>query len=299
MRSFRKDSENLRDTRIAYTFLLSLALVCAILGIVATQLGGDLQRSEMQSTYEVLTLCADALEAWSVADGAGERYAASVRFENAAASLPSEVELEPILSLADYMRMGESAKERVRAFADTFALLSSIDYTSESEARRIIAETLGGVSDKVLGDTAANSAAAVEVPPPEVLAYTKRVAEGTVKTLFGGNAVGLELIEGEGGSWITETENLRMSFSGADGSLEGFVYIRVGDAPGNNISEADRLSVALEFYKSTRRGVGGASVGNGGEVCGFTLCEITDGEERWHITVDAHGRVWSLTKVKR
>ncbi len=299
MRSFRKDSENLRDTRIAYTFLLSLALVCAILGIVATQLGGDLQKSEMQSTYEALTLCADALEAWSSADSAGERYAASLRFENAAVGLPSEVELEPILSLADYMRMGRSAEGRVRAFADTFALLSSIDYTSGAEARRIIAETLGGVSDEIFGEVNTKPAVQTQLQPPEVLAYTKKVAQRTVKTLFGGNAVGLELIESEGGSWITETENLRMSFSGADGSLEGFVYIRVGDAPSNNISEADRLSAALEFYKSTRRGAGGASVDNGGEVCGFTLCEITDGEERWHITVDAHGRVWSLTKVKR
>lgn len=299
MRSFRKDSENLRDTRIAYTFLLSLALVCAILGIVATQLGGDLQKSELQDCYKALTLCADALEAWSEADGAEARYAASVRFENAAASLPSEVELEPILSLADYMRMGQSAEGRVRAFADTFALLSSIDYTSEAEARRIIAETLGGVSDKVLGDALAKPAVVAEIPPPEVLAYTKRVAEGTVKTLFGGNALGLELSQSEKGSWVTETENLRMSFSGADGSLEGFVYIRVGNAPSDILSEAERLSAALEFYKSTRRTAGGASVKNASEACGFTLCEISDGEENWHITVDAHGRIWSLTKVKR
>lgn len=299
MRSFRKDSENLRDTRIAYTFLVSLGFVCLVLGVVATRLGGDLQKSELQSCYESLTLCADALEAWNEADGAEARYEASLRFESAAARLPSEVELEPIMSLSDYMRMGNSAEGRVRAFADTFALLSSIDYTSEAEARRIIAETLGGVCDKVLGDAIENFAAAAEIPPQEVLAYTKRVAEGTVKTLFGGNAVGLELLQGEGGSWVAETENLRMSFSGADGSLEHFVYIRIGDAPSNIINEDERLSTALEFYKSTRRNAGGASVTNVDEVGGFTSCEVSDGEEFWHITVDKYGRVWTLTKVKR
>ncbi len=299
MRSFRKNSENLRDTRIAYTFLLSLTLLCVILGTVATRLGDDLKKRELRDYYEALTLCADALDAWCTAEGAQARYEASVRFEAAAVGLPSEARLGEILSLADYMRMGASSEGRVRAFADTFALLSSIDYTSEAEARRIISETLGGVSEKVLGVSASNAEAAAQIPPPEVLAYTKRVAEGTLKTLFGGNAVGLELSSGEGGAWITETQNMRMSFSGADGSLDGFVYIRVGNAPSEILNEAERLSAALEFYRLTRRAFGGASVDCAGEVCGFTLCEITHGEELWHITVDAHGRVWSLTKVKR
>lgn len=299
MRSFRRNFENLRDTRIAYTFIISFALICAILVILASRLDGNLKISELEGYYESLSLCADSLEAWSAASDAGERYVASLRFENAAATLPSDVKLEPILSLADYMRMGQSAESRVRAFSDTFALLSSIEYTDADEARRIIAETLDGVSDKVLSGVAAVPSEAVTVPPPEVLSYTKRVAEGTIKKIFGGNAVGLEPLPAEDGSWISQTENMRMTFSGADGSLEAFVFIRVGNKSGTAVSEEEAISTALEFYKSTRRGSGKAKVIANSVACGFTVCDIVDGEEYWRATVDGSGRVWSLLKVKR
>ena len=299
MRSFRRNFENLRDMRITYTFIISFALICAMLAVLASRLDDNLKRSELENYYESLSLCADALEAWSTADGAGERYAASLRFENAAAALPSEVKLEPILSLADYMRMGESAESRVRAFADTFALLSSIEYTDADEARRIISETLGSVSDKIFAGAAAVPNEAVTIPPPEVLSYTKRVAEGTVKKIFGGNSVGLEPLLSEDGSWVSQTENMRMTFSGADGSLEAFVFIRVGNASGSAVSEEEAISSALEFYKSTRRGSGGAKVVESTQACGFAVCDIVDGEEYWRATVDGFGRVWSLMKVKR
>lgn len=298
MRSFRRDSENLRDTRIAYTFLLSLALLCAILGIVATQLGGDLKQSRLQSYYESLTLCADALDAWSASESSEGRYEASVRFESAAALLPSEVELEPIMSLGDYMRMGQGAAARVRAFAQTFALLSSIDYTSEDEASRIIAQTLGGVSEAF--DGMPTNAPEAQIQPPEVIAYSKKVAQRAIKTILGANAVSLEIeLSDDGSLLVGETENLRMSFSSSDGSLEGFVYIRVGDNPSSSVSEEERLSAALAFYNSTRHGANSSDAKAVAETCGFTLCEIVDGDAVWHAAVDTHGRVWSLTKVKR
>lgn len=299
MRSFRRDMENLRDTRIAYTFLISLTLICTVLVILTSRLDGDLRKSELEGYYESLSLCADSLEAWNGADGAEERYAASVRFENAAASLPSEVELEAILSLADYMRMGESAAARVRAFADTFALLSSIEYTDAQEARRIIAETIGGVSDKVFAPIAAKPSDVVTLPPPEVLSYTERVAENLVEKVFGGSSVGLEPLLNEDGLWVSGTDNMRMTFSGDDGSLEAFVFIRVGDKPNSSVNEEEAVSTALEFYKSTRRGSNGAKVVANSQACGFTVCEIADGEEYWRATVDNYGRVWSLMKVKR
>ena len=299
MRSIRRNTQNLRDTRIAYTFLISFALVCLILIIITSRLDGDLRKSELEGYYESLALCADALEEWSAADGAQERYAASVRFESAASSLPSEVELEPILSLADYMRMGESAAARVRAFADTFALLSAVEYTDADEARRIISETLGGVSQKVFAPITAKPDIAVTLPPPEVLTYTKRVAENTIKKIFGGSAVGLEPHQSEDGSWVSQTDNMRMTFSGTDGSLEAFVFIRVGDKPNAAVSEQEVISAALEFYKSTRRTSGGASVAAHSKECGFIVCEIVDSGEYWRATVDDYGRVWSLMKVKR
>lgn len=299
MRKFRRNTENLRDTRIAYTFLLSLAFVCAILGIAATRLGTALQKSRLENCYESLSLCADALEAWHASESAQARYEASVRFESAAAGLPSEVELETVMSLGDYMRMGESAAERVRVYADTFALLSSIDYTSEAEARRIIADTLDGVSS-AFEEIPSKPASVVTEQPPEVLAYSKKVAEKSMKALFGNNAVGFELaLSEDSGAWTTETENLRLSFSPSDGSLEGFVYIRVGDRPSALATPEQKLSAALELYKSTRHGANGAKINEGASMCGFTLFEIVDGEEYWHSTVDSHGRVWSLTKVKR
>ena len=299
MRSFRSNRVNLRDTRIAYTFLLLFTLICAILGMTVTELGSELRGSRLEGCYEALSLCADALEAWRTSDSAEDRYAASLRLETAAARLPSEVELEPIMSLADHMRMGESAAERVRTFADTFALLASIDYADEAEARRIIAETLDGV-DSAMVSVPTETASVTATLQPEVLEYSKKTVQKSIKKLFGANASALDVVlSDDGGSWTAETENLRMSFSSTDGSLDGFVYIRIGSKPSVSASEGEQLAAALDFYRSTHRGAPAAEVNAVGSTCGFAVCEIADGGERWQVTIDSHGRVWSLVKVKR
>lgn len=294
MRKFRTASESLRDTKIAYTFLLSLALISLLLGITVTRLDTTLHERELDGYYEALTLCADALQEWSTAEGADMRYGAAIRFERAAALLPSEVELENVISLSDYMQMGDTSAPRVRAYADTFLLLSSLDFESEEEASRVISETLLGVSEALNG-----SVAIEEKPlPPETVAYTQNIVKDNMKDLLGGALRSLEpeFVE-DGNVWRAEASNIRLDYSAKDGSLEGFVYIRLGDVPEWAVDADGCAERALAFYKSSRGGTHRANATVITSSCGFTLCEIRDGDAVWHSAVDTHGRVWSLIRA--
>ena len=295
MRPFRSNRENLRDTRIAYTFLISLALVCVLLAALVSVLSGGLHRRELEGYYESLTLCSDALTEWNSAEDAEGRYSASLRFKEAVSGLPGEVSLEPLMSLVNRMRMGDAAQKYVTAYAETFALLSSIEYESTDDARRIISLTLERVREAV-GE--GGTSESVAIPDEEVLSYTKSIAERAKRDMLDGalRTLDLELSENRG-TWLAESENLRIEYSLTDGRLEGFVYIRVGEHPTSSCTEEQRCDAALSFYNSVRGKSGGASVSAVREMCGFTLCEIEDKSERWNVCVDSHGRVWSLLRV--
>lgn len=295
MRKFRTVPENLRDTRIAYTFLLSLALISLLLGVAVTRLDSTLHERELDGYYEALTLCADALEEWGAAEGADTRYGAALRFERAAAMLPSEVELEGVMSLVDYMQMGDTSAPRVRAYADTFLLLSSLDFATEDEARRVICDALLGVSEALDGVDVIQT----KPLPPETVAYTQNIVKDNMKGLLGGALRSLEpeFVE-DGNVWRAEASNVRLDYSAADGGLEGFVYIRLGDVPEWTVDADGCAERALAFYKSSRKGTGRVSVSVLTSSCGFTLCEIRDGDTVWHSAVDSHGRVWSLIRAE-
>ncbi len=299
MRKFRSNTENIRDMRIAYTFLLSLAVVCLILGVVSTRLGSRLHANELADSYRALTLCSDALREWDSAQSDESRYAAAIRFGDAAAMLPSEVELEPLLSLADKMRAGEDAANAVHTFADTFALLAALDYADDAEARAVIASALDGVVGALAPETSQPPSADVEQLLPEVVAYSGKVAAKGIKAIFGANAGTLTPHLAESGDvFVAENENLRMTFSAADGNLESFIFIRLGDVPSIELNDSERLRAALDFFNLNRR-KRGADADIAGEVCGFLIADITAGEDSYRAAVDKYGRVWSLTKVKR
>lgn len=295
MRHFRSDRENLKDTRIVYTLLLSVTVIALLLGVVAAVLSSVLHNREVSRYYESLTLCADALGEWDGASGVGERYSASLRFERAAATLPDGVPLGALMSLADYMRMGDAANERVHAFADGFALLSAREYASADEAKRIICETLGQISSQ-FEDAAAD--AEVKLPPQDILNFTHNTAKQSMKDLLGGAARSLELsLSEENAMWRAEADNIRLDFSCVSGALESFVYIRVGDTPDTQCSEQERAAKAMEFYRLARGGSQRANVTGVNTVGGFSLCEISDGDEWWRVCVDTYGRVWSLSRA--
>lgn len=299
MRQFRSDAENIRDMRIAYTFLISLAAVCLILGIVSTRLGARLHANELADSYRALKLCSDALSEWETAGSDELRVNAALRFKDAAARLPSEVELEPLIGLADRMGTGADAAYTVRAFYDTFTLLAALDYTSSAEARTVIATTLDGVGDALMPEEAPTEGGAEKLLPPEVVAYSGKVVAKSIKAVFGTNAGTLEPVLADTGDvFVAENDNLRMTFSAEDGSLESFVFIRLGDTPTIELNDSERLGAALDFFLLNRRRKG-AEAKISGELCGFLIADITAGDELYRTAVDKYGRVWSLVKVKR
>ena len=302
MRSFRRDRDNLRDTRIPYIFLMSFALVCAIMGMIITHQENLIHSRELETYYESLTLCGDALDEWRTAPDDEARNSAVMRFSGAIESLPSEVEAAPLLVFADNMREGTESDARVRALSDTFMLLSSIDYTNETEARELIGVTLNGVANELglNSSEAASTAESVTDILPEVREYSRRIVNKSIRNLFGKNAGTLETVLSESGNnWIVENSNLRMSFSASDGGIEEFVYIRIGSHPGEKLGEEERLSCVRRFFSEMRRTSANVQVTPIGEMCGFLLAGIEEKEQKWQSAVDEYGRIWSLIKVKR
>lgn len=296
MRRFRSDGDNLRDMRISYTLLLSLAVLCTVMGTVLTRLDIKNTAKGLSDSYAVLTDCADTLISWENATDDRERTRAALRFENALASLPHGVELEPMIALAREMADGGADKVRVHALADTFLLLSSVDFENGDEARRNITATLNGVNGVV--DTSPQEAS--DVPPQEVLLYTGKVVKRSLHGIFGGREGSMEpKLSADSGEWTVLADNVRMSFDSETGSLDAFVFLRLGAVPDETLSADARLSAAKEFYCTNRRRGEEVEATVNGELCGFTAVDIADGDERFRVCVDSHGRIWSLVKVKR
>ncbi len=303
MRSFRSNRTNFRDLRIVYIFLIAFLLVGVLAVITVTRQEKVIQAKELEASYESLTLCADALGEWIESDDSTSKYSAAMRFENAAVRLPYEVEATPLLTLAEKMRVGECDSHTVSALEDTFRLLSAINFADSEEAREIISLTLNGVSDE-LGllqtETAAQSIPDTEPVPPEVVEYTRGVVKRSIRSLFGKNAHTLEVVLSEAGDmWLAENDNLRMSFSASDGSIEEFVYIRLGDYAAEKLTQDERIERAKSFFSEMRRISPDVSAESVGQMSEFLLIKLEDGEEAWQASVDEYGRIWTLIKVKR
>lgn len=305
MRSFRNDRENLHDMRIAYVFLLSLALVCVVLGFTVTTLGKRLHTSELSGCYRSLNLCADALDSWASSTDAAERYGAALRFEAALSGLPVQVELAPLSALSADMVAENVTDAKVRTYAETFALLSSLEYTDAAEAQSLAAKTLAAVHEAVGGvNQSENQVGTTAEASPEALRYSRKYAKTNMSEIFGTGASALDLqLADDSSAWYAETDNLRMTFSPRDGRLEGFIYIRLGSGvavkPEDAVDEAEQLAAALDFFNSTRRSGKCTKAVSAGEFCGFILAEMESGDELYRAAVDEGGRVWSLMKVKR
>ncbi len=291
--------------RIAYVFLLSLTFVCIVLGITVTSLGKRLYASELSVCYRSLSLCADALDSFTSSSDADERYSAALRFEAALPGLPAEVELGPLSALSSDMVLGNITDAKVRTYAETFALLSSLEYEDAREAQRLAAKTLAAVHEAVGGEHQSDNQVSTSADvSPEVLKYSRKHAKNNMSEIFGTGAGALDLqLTKDSGAWYAETDNLRMTFSPRSGSLEGFIYIRLGSGatvkPEEVLSEEERLSAALDFFNSTRRSGKCTQAVSAGEFCGFILAEMESGDELYRAAVDGEGRVWSLMKVKR
>ena len=301
MRHFRENADNLRDTRVAYTLLISLAAVCTILGIVTTSQDSRLRAYELQDCYRSLNLCADALSEWETAEIEEDRYGAWMRFDESISALPYKVDLAPLKSLSEDMRAGAQVSPRVRAYADTFLLLASLDYGDGATAQTVVSNTLSAVDRAVSPHVSEEQGQDGRIEtPPEVLRFSRSAVKNTIKGVFDGGVGSLEPVLSEtGDEWYAETENLRMTFSAVDGRLESFVCIHVGHTPSTVLTEEERLSSALEFFNENRRVGKCDEAVAAGEFCGFLVAELEGGGECYLAAVDSSGRVWSLTKVKR
>lgn len=291
MRKFRSSIENLRDIRIAYTFLLSLAVVATLLGILASNRGESLKERRLASLRSSLSLCADSLKSF----GAEDSLRTAARFSSAISKLPPEVDLTPLSRFSESIEKGEATPEAVRAFTDTFSLLAALHYETPEAAEEITAETIGRVCGEVCPDFISSPPDTAVIVPPEVAVYNRKVARKTVDSIFGLRTSALK-VDIEEGAPVAKTGNMRLRFSADDGSLEEFVYIRLNDFHSEKISEQERIDAALSFFTAAVRHRGEPEAAISGEVCGFLVVELSSEDEKWRVAVDEGGKVWSFFK---
>lgn len=298
MRRFRSSRENLKDIRIAYTFLLSLAVIATAVGILSNKLSKDLNSKGLNQIQSSLSLCADSLDLWERAEKPNESYMALAQFLSGVSGLPSQVQIDGLAELSGRMESGEATKEEIKTFADTFSLLRSLNYKDSGEAEKITAATLYEISVKIYPQLIKTDEKAKNLVVPEMAEYSKKIARRTIDNIFGKGVTGLT-VEREGESLVAETGNLRMSFSPADGSLEGFIYIRLEDQiHSQQLSEEERVEKALTFFSSVVRHRKDVNAAIKGEHCGFLIVDIESGEEKWRTAIDRDGEIWSFFKVE-
>ncbi len=292
MRKFRSDRKNLSDIRIAYMILFIIAALSIVMGFAARRAETALRTYELERCRGVLTECADALHAWAQMPTGEEGLSAALRFRSAVTALPTDVERETLLAMADRMRAGDAAiTSEAKSLGDTFSLLAALEYANVKEMQ-IIAETLAKVSAVLLPAKEAVTASA-----DEVTQYSLTVAKRVVQSLFDENAPDLHASD-DGSRWVADMQNMRLTFSAFDGSLESFVYIRLGTVPKVRCSEAELVERAVRFAGDSlglkiTDGLAAERMGD------FTAVELRGSVCDYRAVLDAHGRVWSMAKVKR
>ncbi len=306
MRKFRSDSINLADPRITYMFLWAFVIVCAVMCALLSGLEVKLRDSELDLCRKSLAECADALNAWSNGEDSVSQLHSSLRFKNAIAMLPRGVDIEPLLRLADSLESADDSIRMIaRAYADVFVLLSAIEYSSEDDASRLIGNTLAAVSDRF---SDASDGAPIQNASGDITGfaeldtsrYSLNAAENIMKGLFGDSGESIKCESAaDGGAWMAEADNLRLVFSSFDGSLESFVYVRLGAPSKMECTENEQIE-RLEGFAENKLKLGRVrEIKCCDRLGGFSLYELSCKRGDYRAVIDGSGRVWSMIKVKR
>ncbi|MBQ8510297.1 MAG: hypothetical protein IJ493_10365 [Clostridia bacterium] len=309
MRNFRTNSTNLSDTRVAYTFLTALALLCTVMGLLASQRQQRLYHYELVDCYEQLAVCADSLHQYADPLPDTDRYAQAVRFANAIPQLPCEESTRTLLldvaagmrenaaedGMQAVMRTLEADDGFLRTLSDTFAMLAALDYTDTDMAKRLINQALDSVMP-ALSETGTDTSDAADAVSAGQARITRESASRTVSSLFG-SSMKIDGMSEDGQYWVAQAENLRMVFSAASGEMESFLYIRLGDSPKRRLSEKAVIREATDFAAKQIHGGGELTVSRTEELCGFTVVDLTAGKESCRVTADWYGRIWSFERL--
>ncbi len=297
MRNFRSNKKNLTDIRILYTFLIAFTVACFIFSVLTSALENKLHTEELADYRKNLALCAAALSKWESAISKKQQNDAREDFYDAISGLPAGTDLAPLKYFSDKKDVYASNSNTLKTLKDTFYLLYASDYKTAEEAAKIISSTINGVCDKLLLQPQQIQSTTAQVPD-EVISYNIKLAKSTIKKIFK-NSLELEPLLDDNGKLVAEADNVHLEFSANDGSLERFIYIRVGSEPQVTASETETLENAKNFYSQTRSGSKSFDCEIAGKICGYTLIKITDGGNEFECTCDSYGRIWSFVKVKR
>jgi len=259
--------------------------------ILAVRADARLRQYELDACRGVMTECADALRTWTDSEDEQLRLSAALRFGSAAARLPDNHTREALFPFADRLRAGDaSATADAAALADTFSLLAAVDYPDVDMLYAALTRELAAALP-----AEPEPLPEADIAGTELTEYSRTVAERAVKKLFG-DQVSCRLSD-DGSAWVAETENLRMIFSGFDGTLESFVYIRLGAVPDVRCTESEIVERAQIF--ADRLGLRIIEGSAADRLGGFTAVMLTGRTDDYRAVLDSAGRVLCMLKVKR
>ncbi|MCI8386895.1 MAG: hypothetical protein HFE63_00310 [Clostridiales bacterium] len=301
MRNFRSTRTNLNDVRIAYTYLIALALALSIMGLIASGLDNKLSASELAEYRTSLSECADSLRGYIETEAPERRFVSALRFENAVVSLncTDNVRAE-LLNLAD--RLQKSVFEReidmlatvteLRGLADTFSMLTMLEYDDRASAVMQISDEIArvvGIEDETSSDSLSNDE---PYSGGKVEQFNLSAAKNNAERLLG-DAVRSLTFEGCTDGYFASADNLSMLFSPNDGSPISIVYLRLGGIPNAYFTEREIIDYAERITADAVFGGDSGELDVAGikSMCGYTMVELGSETDMIRAIIDEHGRI--------
>ena len=272
MTLFRKSKDSIRDPGSAYLLVLGLGLALIIMGVTASVYSDRLDENERSRRLSALYECADSLRRYDMSERADDRFEAALGFRDAVLRLdcPDRIK-EALCDYSGKLRYGSPDDPPPTELADEFSLLAA---------------TGGDVSELsgILGIGTADEAVSNSLP----LRYLKAAAMRDAKLIVGDISGLPELVVG-GRGLAMHASNLFIDFSGEDGRMREFFYLRTGGAP------ADIEELAGSLFDTSAKPETGLSK----TLCGYSLVVSRTKREELRFVVDSEGRPVAILKVKR
>lgn len=269
---FRKSKDSIRDPGSAYLLVLGLGLALIIMGVTASVYSDRLDENERSRRLSALYECADSLRRYDMSERADDRFEAALGFRDAVLRLdcPDRIK-EALCDYSGKLRYGSPEDPPPSELADELSLLAA---------------TGGDVSELsgILGIGTADETVSNSLP----LRYLKDAAMRDAK-LIAGDISGLPELVASGRGLEMRASNLFIDFSGEDGRMREFFYLRTGGAPADIESLADNLLDAPSKPRTEPLE----------SLCGYSLVVANTKSEELRFVVDSEGRTVAILKVKR
>lgn len=274
---FLSARDSIKSVGRAYSLVFGLLFALIVMTISMSAASERLSDIESGSAASTLYECGDSLKSYASAAREDERISASLRFMNAVARLECGERLTA--SLADYagrLRYGNADYPDALTLSDEFFAIAAGDGDLTRLDHFFPPEDLSG-SD------------APEIPGRFVYSAVK----GTAEALLDGVS-GIPRPVRAGDEYIIPADNLRLTFSGADGAFRDMLFIRGG----SEFTVSDEEILASAAKTAEILGIDKAELSLSGKLCGFHRVDVYGRRERFRFIYDGQGRLVAAHRIE-